>query len=264
MGGEQLLDFYPERFIAPASVCYEDGAMLRILLRRSVEDLPQLTELGNRQIGRRSICRLIVRHQAIDLISCNTLVMAGERTNPETVTRLLANWREGDPSAAEKLIDSVYKELRQLAGYYMRDEREDHTLQPTALVHEMFLRLSQSEPISWQNRAHFFAVAAQQLRRILVNHARDRQADKRGGKRVKLTLSYLNGLSQAREQDVLELNEALDRLENFEPRAARVIELRFFAGLTEAEAAEALGISVATLKRDWAFGRAWLLRQLGS
>jgi RNA polymerase sigma-70 factor (ECF subfamily) len=190
--------------------------------------------------------------------------MARERTDQEAVTLLLTNWRAGDPSAAEKLIASVYKELRQLAGYYMRDEREDHTLQPTALVHELFLRLSKSERVSWQNRAHFFAVAARQLRRILVNHARDRQVDKRGGKRVKLTLSYLNGVSQAREQDVLELNDALDRLEGFEPRAARVIELRFFAGLTEAEAAEALGISVASLKRDWAFGRAWLLRQLGS
>jgi RNA polymerase sigma factor (TIGR02999 family) len=189
--------------------------------------------------------------------------MPEDGTNQEAVTTLLANWRGGDPSAAEKLIETVYKELRQLAGHYMRDEREDHTLQPTALVHEMFLRLAKSEPVSWQNRAHFFAVAAQQLRRILVNHARDRQAEKRGGKRVKLTLSYLNGLSQACDLDVLVLNDALDRLEKFEPRAARVIELRFFAGLNEAEAAEALGISVASLKRDWAFGRAWLLRQLG-
>ena len=137
-------------------------------------------------------------------------------------------------------------------------------MQPTALVHEMFLKLSNSEPVTWQNRAHFLAVAAQQLRHILVNHARDRQAEKRGGKRVKLTLSQVNGLSQAREQDVLELNDALERLEKFEPRAARVVELRFFAGLTEVEAAEALGISVASLKRDWTFARAWLLRALGS
>jgi RNA polymerase sigma factor (TIGR02999 family) len=189
--------------------------------------------------------------------------MAGERITQEPVTILLANWRDGDPSAAEKLIAAVYNELRHIAGYYMRSERADHTLQPTALVHEMFLKLSNNEPVTWQNRAHFFAVAAQQLRHILVNHARDRQAQKRGGKRVKLTLSYVNGLSQTREQDVLELNEALERLERFEPRAARVVELRFFAGLTEAEAAEALGISVASLKRDWAFARAWLLRQLG-
>lgn len=178
------------------------------------------------------------------------------------VTELLMSWREGDQHAAGRLIETVYQELRRLAGHYMQDERADHTLQPTALVHEMFLRLFDTQPVQWQNRAHFFAVAAQQLRRILVNHARDRQADKRGGKRVRLTLSYVNGLSQSREQDVLELNEALDRLEEFDPRSARVIELRFFAGLTEPEVAEALGISVATMKRDWTFGRAWLLRHL--
>ena len=178
------------------------------------------------------------------------------------VTTLLASWREGDQQAAGKLVETVYHELRRLAGHYMREERADHTLQPTALVHEMFLRLFESQPVQWQNRAHFFAIAAQQLRRILVNHARDRQADKRGGKRVKVTLSFVNGLAQSREQDLLELNDALDRLEQFDPRAARVIELRFFAGLTEPEIAEALGISLATLKRDWAFGRAWLLRRL--
>ncbi len=116
--------------------------------------------------------------------------------------------------------------------------------------------------MEWHDRAHFFAVAAQQLRRILVNYARDRNAEKRGGKRVKLTLSFANDVSEPRELDVLELEDALTRLEQFEPRAARVIELRFFAGLTEAESAEALGISVATLKRDWTFARAWLLRHL--
>jgi RNA polymerase sigma-70 factor, ECF subfamily len=188
--------------------------------------------------------------------------MTGKGGNHETVTALLSSWREGDPSAAARLIDSVYGELRRLAGSYMRNERAGHTLQPTALVHELFLKLSQSEPVSWQNRAHFFAVAAQQLRRILVNYARDQQAAKRGGKRVRLTLSHVNGLAEEREQDLLELSDALEQLEQFEPRVARVIELRFFAGLTEAEAAEALGISVASLKRDWTFGRAWLLRHL--
>ena len=182
----------------------------------------------------------------------------------DSVTTLLAGWRGGDQLAAEKLMAAVYQELRRLAAYYMRGERSDHTLQPTALVHEMFLRLFESEPIQWQNRAHFFAIAGQQLRRILVNHARDRQAEKRGGKRVKVTLSHANGVSQYREQDILELDDALGKLEQFDARAARVIELRFFAGLTEPEIAEALGISIATLKRDWAFGRAWLLRNLQS
>jgi len=151
-----------------------------------------------------------------------------------------------------------------MARRYLRDERPGHTLQPTALVHELYLKLFQGEPIDWQNRAHFFAVAAQQLRRIVVNHARDRQAQKRGGKRLKVSLSEVNGLPQPQDQDLLELDEALTRLEKADARAARVIELRFFAGLTEIEAAEALDISLATLKRDWAFGRAWLLRHLGS
>ena len=179
------------------------------------------------------------------------------------VTTLLAGWREGDKAAADELIATVYQELRRVAARYMRGERPDHTLQPTALVNELFIKLLDA-PVDWQNRAHFFAVAAGQLRRILVNHARDRQAEKRGGKRVKVALTELNGLAEPREQDLLELNDALDRLELVDARAARVIELRFFAGLTDAEAAEVLGISVATLKRDWAFGRAWLLRHLAA
>jgi RNA polymerase sigma factor (TIGR02999 family) len=182
----------------------------------------------------------------------------------EPVTALLAGWREGNQQAADKLIAAVYQELRRLAAYHMRGERSDHTLQPTALVHEMFLRLFESEPVQWENRAHFFAIAGQQLRRILVNHARDHQAEKRGGRRVKVTLSHVNGVAQYRQQDLLELDDALGKLEQFDARAARVIELRFFAGLTETEIAEALGVSVATLKRDWAFGRAWLLRHLQS
>jgi RNA polymerase sigma factor (TIGR02999 family) len=181
---------------------------------------------------------------------------------PESVTALLTSWREGDQQAAEKLIATVYDELRRVAGRLMKEERPGHTLQATALVNEMYLKLFQSEPVEWQNRAHFFAVAAQQLRRILVNHARGRDAAKRGGKRIKLSLSHVNGMAQPGEQDLLDLDDALVRLEQFDARAARVIELRFFAGLTETEVAEALGISVATMKRDWAFGRAWLLRHL--
>jgi RNA polymerase sigma factor (TIGR02999 family) len=182
----------------------------------------------------------------------------------EKVTALLAGWRAGDQHAAEKLAGTVYDEMRRLAARYMRNERPDHTLQATALVHEMYLKLFAGEPVEWQNRAHFFAVAAQQLRRILVNHARDRQAGKRGGKRVRLSLTDVNGVAQPCDQDVLNLDEALSRLEKLDERAARVVELRFFGGLTEVEAAEALQISVATLKRDWAFARAWLLRELGS
>jgi RNA polymerase sigma factor (TIGR02999 family) len=187
-----------------------------------------------------------------------------ESESSESVTALLLNWRQGDQAAAEKLISTIYDQLRRMAQRHLRDERRGHTLQPTALVHELYLKLFQGEPIDWQNRTHFFAVAAQQLRRIVVNHARDRQAQKRGGKRLKVSLSEVNGLAQPQDQDLLELDQALSRLEEVDARAARVIELRFFAGLTEVEAAEALDISLATLKRDWAFGRAWLLRHLGS
>ena len=180
------------------------------------------------------------------------------------LTTLLAGWRSGDKAAADELVAAVYQELHRVAGRYMRAERSDHTLQPTALVNELFLKLLDAGPVDWQNRTHFFAVAAGQLRRILVNHARDRNAQKRGGKRVKLALTEVNGLAEPHEQDLLELDEVLDRLEQVDQRAARVIELRFFAGMTDAEAAEALGISVATLKRDWSFGRAFLLRHLTS
>lgn len=186
--------------------------------------------------------------------------MGGEA---ETVTALLTNWRGGDERAAGKLVEVVYDELRRLAAHYMRAERPGHTLQPTALVNELFLKIFESEqPVRWENRAHFFAIAARQLRRILVNHARDRNAEKRGGGRLRLSLTEVNGLAQAREQDLLELDEVLGRLEQLDERAARVIELRFFGGLTENEAAAALDISLATLKRDWTFGRAWLLRHL--
>jgi RNA polymerase sigma factor (TIGR02999 family) len=182
--------------------------------------------------------------------------------NSEPVTSLLISWRGGDGKAAERLFAIVYDELRHVAARYMYQERPGHTLQPTALVHEMFLKLFASEPVQWQSRAHFFAVAAQQLRRILVNYARDHAAQKRGGQRIRLELSDVNGLSAPHEQDLLELDDVLSRLEKTDARAARVIELRFFAGLTEAEAAEALDISVATVKRDWTFARAWLLRHL--
>jgi RNA polymerase sigma factor (TIGR02999 family) len=178
------------------------------------------------------------------------------------VTTLLVRWREGDNRAGDELLDTVYSELRRLAAHYIRQECPDHTLQATALVHELYIRLVASEPVNWQNRAHFFAVAAQQLRRILVNYARDKQAQKRGGKRVKLALSDVSDISESRNQDVLAVDEALRHLEELDGRAARVVELRFFGGLTEREAAEALGISVATLKRDWDFARAWLVRHL--
>jgi RNA polymerase sigma factor (TIGR02999 family) len=159
-------------------------------------------------------------------------------------------------------MELVYTELHQIAARRMRRERGGHTLQATALVHEVYLRLCGSEAIDWQNRAHFFAVAAQQLRRILVDHARRRHSEKRGGGAITFSLHEGDGPVIDRDDRLLALDEALARLESLDERAAKVTELRYFGGLSEKEASEALGISVATLKRDWAFARTWLASQL--
>lgn len=182
--------------------------------------------------------------------------------NPHDLTGLLVRWRDGEPKAAEELWTRANDELRRLAAHYMRSERRDHTLQATALVNEVFLRFFSSRPVPCEDRVHFFALAGRQIRHILVNHARDRQAMKRGGRRVRLSLSELDGLGRAMEPELLDVELALQKLEQLDSRAAQAVELRFFAGLTEAEAAEVLGVSPATLKRDWEFARVWLLREL--
>jgi RNA polymerase sigma factor (TIGR02999 family) len=179
-------------------------------------------------------------------------------------TTLLIKWRHGDATAADELIARVYSELRRLAGHYLRSEQPNNTLQPTALVHELYIRLLGSEAVTWQNRAHFFAVAAQQMRRILIDHARARRAEKRGGGALTLSLADISAVAGSPAQDVLVIHEALTKLEALDRRAAHVVELRFFGGLREKEAAEVLGISVATLKRDWEFARVWLMTQLQS
>jgi RNA polymerase sigma factor (TIGR02999 family) len=179
-------------------------------------------------------------------------------------TTLLIKWRHGDATAADQLIARVYSELRRLAGHYLRSEQPNNTLQPTALVHELYIRLLGSEAVTWQNRAHFFAVAAQQMRRILIDHARARRAEKRGGGALTLSLADISAVAGSPAQDVLVIHEALTKLEALDRRAAHVVELRFFGGLREKEAAEVLGISVATLKRDWEFARVWLMTQLQS
>jgi RNA polymerase sigma factor (TIGR02999 family) len=187
--------------------------------------------------------------------------MAGDSQN---ITALLQEWRAGKPGAANRLMELVYGELHQLAVRQMRRERGDHTLQTTALVHEAYLRLCGSEPVDWQNRSHFFAVAAQQLRRVLVDHARRSQSEKRGGGQIKFALDEADGSFSTQSERVLEIDQALARLEILDERAAKVIELRFFGGLSEKEAAETLGISPSTLKRDWDFARTWLASQLMS
>lgn len=178
------------------------------------------------------------------------------------ITGLLQEWRAGKQGAANRLMELVYGELHQLAARQMRRERGEHTLQATALVHETYLRLCGSESIDWQNRAHFFAVAAQQLRRVLVDHARRAQSEKRGGSQIKFSLAETDCPLVDRDERVLAIDEGLARLEALDERAAKVVELRFFGGLSEKEVAESLGISLATLKRDWEFARTWLASRL--
>lgn len=180
-----------------------------------------------------------------------------------TITGLLELWRLGDQDAANRVMELVYSELHRIASRAMRREQGEHTLQTTALVHEVYLRLCGKAAINWKDRSHFFAVAAQQLRRVLVDHARRAHSEKRGGLMVRVELLESDGHMARIDQRVLSVDEALTRLQALDERAAQVIELRFFGGLNEMEAAEALGISVATLKRDWDFARTWLANQLG-
>jgi RNA polymerase sigma factor (TIGR02999 family) len=182
--------------------------------------------------------------------------------NAREITALLKEWRRGDHASGEELIAIVYPELRRMAALYLRRKAPNHTLQPTALVHELYVRLLAANPVEWQDRIHFFAVAAQQMRRILIDYLRAAWASKRGGGQLRVTLTELAQQIGPRSDDLLALDEALTRLAERDPRAARVVELRFFGGLHERDAALALNISVATLKRDWKFARAWLSAEL--
>jgi len=171
---------------------------------------------------------------------------------------LLKELTKGDDKAASKVIPLVYDELRRLAGGYMRRERSDHTLQPTALVHEAYLKLVEQRSVDWQGRAHFFGIAAQIMRRILIDHARAHLRDKRGGG-VKLTsLDEALAFSPEQSQDLIGLDESLKRLGEIDPRQAKIVELRFFAGMTVEQVAAVLGISAKTVKRDWSVAKAWL------
>lgn len=178
------------------------------------------------------------------------------------VTHLLLAWKNGDRAALEELLPAVYPELRRIAGRYFRRERADHTLQPTALVHEAYLKLIDQKHADWRNRAQFFGVAAQAMRRILVDHAREHAAAKRGGGARPVTLVDAMGASGERGIDVLALDEALTRFTSLYPEQGRLVELRYFGGLTIEETGEVMGLSAATVKRQWAVARAWLLAQL--
>jgi len=183
-------------------------------------------------------------------------------TSTQQVTRLLKDWSNGDQAALEQLTPLVYSELRRLAGRYLRKERPDHTLQSTALVHEAFIRMIDQRNVRWQNRAHFFGVAAQMIRRILVDHARSRYASKRGSGAPRLSLDEAIALPDRKDLDLVALDDALNSLAKFDPQQARIVELRFFTGLTVEETAEVLGISPATVKRDWVTAKAWLYRDI--
>jgi len=183
---------------------------------------------------------------------------------PSGVTELLRRWNSGDREAMDRLMPIVYDELRRLAAGYLRGERPGHTLQPTALVHEAYLRLVRQDRVEWQNRAHFFGIAASMMRRVLVDHARRRQAEKRDAGGFRLTLQLGEAFEAARDPELLELDQALGRLERLDADQARVVELRFFGGLTVEETAVVLGISTATVKREWRTAKAFLRREMAS
>ena len=181
----------------------------------------------------------------------------------EDVTGLLIQWREGDRSAMDRLMPVVYDELRRIAGRFFRRERPGNTLQPTALVNEVYIRLVDQRGMSWQSRAHFFGIAARLMRQILVDRARSRQAAKRGGADYKLDLTDISDvLDKSRSLDLLALDQALDGLASFDPQQGRVVELKFFGGLSIEETAEVMGTSPATVKREWALAKSWLFREL--
>lgn len=179
------------------------------------------------------------------------------------VTQLLLEWRNGDASALERLIPLVYDELRRVARRCLRRERAGHTMQTTTLVHEAYLRLIDASRVPWEDRAHFFAIAAQLMRRVLVDRARRRHFQKRGGSLTRVILDEAMIVSPERDADLLALDEALERLGQFAPRKCRVVELRFFAGLSIEETAVALGISTDIVKREWRTAKLWLLHELG-
>jgi RNA polymerase sigma-70 factor, ECF subfamily len=182
--------------------------------------------------------------------------------SPDSVTQLLADMRLGRRDALDRLVPIVYDELHRIATRYLRGERDDHTLQPTALIHEAYLRLVGQREIEWQNRAHFVGVAARLMRMILVDHARAHRAGKRFGGAVKVPVDEALAVAFERDVDLVALDEALGRLAAFDPDLCRLVELRYFGGLTTKETAEALGVSTATVEREWATARGWLRREL--
>lgn len=188
--------------------------------------------------------------------------MATSTTSPQEVTQLLVAWSNGDQSALEQLMPLIYDELHRLAHRYMRRENPGHSLQTTALVNEAYVRLTEGKPVNWQNRAHFFAVSANVMRRILVDIANAHGAQKRGGNMQQVTFDNALLIAQDKEADLVALDDALNELAKVDGRKAQVIELRFFGGLSVEETAEVLKVSADTVLRDWRLAKSWLLREL--
>ncbi len=182
--------------------------------------------------------------------------------SPERVTQLLADWSHGNDGALAELTPLVYEELRRLAHRHMGGERRDHTLQTTALVNEAYLRMAGQTNPSWQDRAHFFAVAARAMRQILVNYAKSQRSQKRGGGALKLELDEAAIVSPEESKEIIDLHEALERLATLDSRKGRVVELKYFGGLNHDEIAEVLKVSTVTVRRDWVFAKAWLYAEL--
>ena len=202
----------------------------------------------------------MLRHHASP--ACGSGQTTLQRGSSNQVTELLVRWRGGDKAALDSLMPLVYGELRRIAQHYLNNERPDHTLQSTALVHEAYVRLTEQDLPEWQNRAHFFAVAAQLMRQILVDYARSHRASKRGGNVYKLALDEAEEQLQAVDVDIVALDEALKSLAVMDLQQSKVVELKFFGGLSIEDTAEVLGVSPSTVKRDWVTARAWLYREL--
>jgi RNA polymerase sigma factor (TIGR02999 family) len=181
---------------------------------------------------------------------------------PQNLTQLLIKWRNGDRNALDEMTPVLYEELRRLARHFLGGERSDHTLQPTALVHEAYLRLIDQRAVDWRNRAHFLAMAATMMRRILINHAQAHKAAKRQGSVEVVALEEAFGVRTDPRIDLLHLNTTLERLSGMDEQQGRVVELRYFGGLSVEETAEVLGVSPATVKREWSTARLWLMQQM--
>jgi RNA polymerase sigma-70 factor (ECF subfamily) len=187
------------------------------------------------------------------------MLMAADSTE---INLLLDQYRDGHAEGFEKLMALVYDDLRKLAAWHLQSERPDHTLQPTALVHEVYLKLAAQDPVEWQNKAHFFALAAQVMRHILVDYARTRQREKRGGEHTKITLETALNLGSPSDPELIALDEALNALAEKDSRKSLIVELRYFGGLSIEETAESLGVSTTTVRREWTMAKAWLRREM--